>query len=127
MAEQPAPWQPTLRKRLIVVACVFVAWTIGIEGRLVVLQVVRHAELPLHSRHDAHVGLMRHEMRDVVEHQTGARERLLRSARHELDRTREDCPSVPHLHQGRLARKAVDKRASAASGRNLDQLVGRSV
>ena len=41
----PPVWRTTLKRRLIVVAVVFVAWSAAIEARLVYLQVVRHDEL----------------------------------------------------------------------------------
>ena len=45
MAEQGFNWQLTIRRRVLVAAAVFAVWTIGIEARLFVLQVVSHAEL----------------------------------------------------------------------------------
>ena len=41
----PADWRETLRRRTFVAAGLIAAWMIGIEARLVVLQVVRHADL----------------------------------------------------------------------------------
>jgi cell division protein FtsI (penicillin-binding protein 3) len=45
VAEQPFNWRPILRRRLIVGASVFALWTVGIEARLVYLQIVSHGEL----------------------------------------------------------------------------------
>lgn len=45
MAERGFNWRATVRKRLLVAAAVFVVWTLGIEARLVFLQVVSHQEL----------------------------------------------------------------------------------
>ena len=45
MAEQAFNWRPTIRRRVLVAAAVFVLWTIGIEARLVYLQVFSHADL----------------------------------------------------------------------------------
>ncbi len=46
MAEQLVhSWRGTLKRRLAVAAAGFVLWTAAIEGRLVYLQVVRHADL----------------------------------------------------------------------------------
>ena len=47
MAETPHPdaWRLMLRRRLLVVAVIFVAWTAVIQARLTWLQVVRHEEL----------------------------------------------------------------------------------
>ena len=46
MADQnPRNWQPIVRRRLLVLACVCAAWTVSIEGRLVYLQVFQRAEL----------------------------------------------------------------------------------
>lgn len=38
-------WRPMLRRRLMVAAAVFALWAVGIEARLIVLQVMQHAEL----------------------------------------------------------------------------------
>ena len=45
MAEQAFNWRPTVTRRVIVAAAIFAAWTIGIEARLVFLQVVSYADL----------------------------------------------------------------------------------
>jgi cell division protein FtsI (penicillin-binding protein 3) len=46
VAVQPDPhWRTTLKSRLMVAAVVLVLWALGIEARLVVLQVMQHAEL----------------------------------------------------------------------------------
>ena len=45
MAEPAFNWRPTIRRRILVAASVFALWTIGIEARLVFLQVVSHADL----------------------------------------------------------------------------------
>ena len=45
MAEQPFTWRPTIAKRVAVAAAVFAVWTLGIEIRLIYLQVVSHADL----------------------------------------------------------------------------------
>jgi cell division protein FtsI (penicillin-binding protein 3) len=46
MAETPTPdaWRATLRRRVLCILVAFVAWTAGIEYRLVYLQVYRHDE-----------------------------------------------------------------------------------
>src|SRR5919201_123888 len=41
----PRDWHPTLRRRTAGVALVMLLWVVGIEGRLVQLQIVRHADL----------------------------------------------------------------------------------
>lgn len=45
--EQPqaASWQSTLKARIVVAAVGFALWTVGIEARLIYLQVFRHADL----------------------------------------------------------------------------------
>ncbi|MDP1571906.1 MAG: penicillin-binding protein [Vicinamibacterales bacterium] len=46
MADETAfNWRPTLKRRVLVAAALFVAWTMAIEARLVHLQVVQHEEL----------------------------------------------------------------------------------
>jgi cell division protein FtsI (penicillin-binding protein 3) len=46
VAVQPDPhWRPVLKSRLMVAAAVLVLWVVGIEARLVVLQVIQHDEL----------------------------------------------------------------------------------
>lgn len=46
MAAQPDPhWRTTLKSRLMVAAGMLVLWALAIEARLIVLQVVQHAEL----------------------------------------------------------------------------------
>jgi cell division protein FtsI (penicillin-binding protein 3) len=45
VAEQPFNWRPTIAKRVAVAAAVFAVWTLGIEVRLIYLQVVSHADL----------------------------------------------------------------------------------
>ena len=40
----PADWRETLRKRTMITAILIGLWIVGIEARLVVLQVVRHAD-----------------------------------------------------------------------------------
>ena len=43
---QPDPnWRPVLKSRLLVAAAALVLWVVGIEARLIVLQVVQHDEL----------------------------------------------------------------------------------
>ena len=44
MADMPNPdaWRSTIRTRILVVAMIFIAWAVGIEARLVYLQVYRH-------------------------------------------------------------------------------------
>jgi cell division protein FtsI (penicillin-binding protein 3) len=42
---RPNDWQGVIRSRLLVCAGVFAVWTVGIEARLIVLQVVQHGEL----------------------------------------------------------------------------------
>ena len=44
MADAPNPdaWRSTIRRRILVVAVIFAAWAVGIEARLVYLQVYRH-------------------------------------------------------------------------------------
>jgi cell division protein FtsI (penicillin-binding protein 3) len=44
-APQPLSWRTTLQSRLMGVAIFFAVWTIGIEARLLYLQVVAHADL----------------------------------------------------------------------------------
>jgi cell division protein FtsI (penicillin-binding protein 3) len=44
-AATPADWRDTLRTRVMVCAAVFACWTVGIEARLVYLQVVAHGEM----------------------------------------------------------------------------------
>ena len=38
-------WRPMLRRRLMAAAALFALWAVGIEARLIVLQVVQHADL----------------------------------------------------------------------------------
>jgi cell division protein FtsI/penicillin-binding protein 2 len=45
VAEQPFNWRPTLKRRILVAAGVFIVWTLGIEARLYYLQVVSHEDL----------------------------------------------------------------------------------
>lgn len=46
MADETAfNWRPTLKRRVLVAAAFFVAWTMAIEARLVYLQVVQYEEL----------------------------------------------------------------------------------
>ncbi|MGE0041275.1 MAG: penicillin-binding protein [Vicinamibacterales bacterium] len=45
MAEQPFNWRPTIRRRLMVAAALFVLWAVGIEARLFFLQVSSHDDL----------------------------------------------------------------------------------
>jgi cell division protein FtsI (penicillin-binding protein 3) len=46
VAEQtPLSWRKNLKRRLVVAAAGFVLWTVGIEARLVYLQVFRYADL----------------------------------------------------------------------------------
>ena len=44
-AEAPARWRKTVRRRVIVAAVLFGLWTIGVQARLVYLQVAQHDEL----------------------------------------------------------------------------------
>lgn len=44
-APAPVEWRSTMRSRLIVCAAVFVLWTVGIEARLIYLQVVAHTQM----------------------------------------------------------------------------------
>lgn len=45
MAEQAFNWRQTVKRRIMVAAAVFTVWTIGIEARLVFLQVFSHQDL----------------------------------------------------------------------------------
>ena len=45
MAEPAFNWRPTIKRRTLVVAATFVLWTIGIEARLVFLQILSHDDL----------------------------------------------------------------------------------
>ena len=46
MAELPAPvWRITLKRRLVVTAVLLGLWAIGVEARLIYLQVVQHDAL----------------------------------------------------------------------------------
>lgn len=45
MASQTFNWRPTIRRRILVAAAAFAVWTLGIEARLVYLQVFSHEEL----------------------------------------------------------------------------------
>jgi cell division protein FtsI (penicillin-binding protein 3) len=46
VSEQPAsPWRPILKRRLTVLAAVFVCWNLAIATRLVFLQVISHEDL----------------------------------------------------------------------------------
>ena len=49
MAEPVFNWRPTIQRRILVAAAVFALWTIGIEARLIFLQVVSHADLSLRA------------------------------------------------------------------------------
>jgi cell division protein FtsI (penicillin-binding protein 3) len=44
-APAPQDWRGTIRSRLLVCAVLFAAWTVGIEARLLYLQVLQHAEM----------------------------------------------------------------------------------
>ena len=47
---RPVPdWRQTIRSRLIVAAALLAAWTVGIEARLIYLQVVAHAEMVMRA------------------------------------------------------------------------------
>jgi len=41
----PALWRDILRRRVVTIAAMLAVWAVAIEGRLVLLQVVRHGEL----------------------------------------------------------------------------------
>ncbi|HUE86739.1 MAG TPA: penicillin-binding protein [Vicinamibacterales bacterium] len=45
MAEQAFNWRQTVARRILVAAAVLTVWTIGIEARLVFLQVISHQDL----------------------------------------------------------------------------------
>jgi cell division protein FtsI (penicillin-binding protein 3) len=45
VAEPAFNWRPMIRRRVLVAAAIFVVWTIGIEARLIYLQVFSHADL----------------------------------------------------------------------------------
>ncbi len=44
-APAPADWRGTIRSRLLICAALFAAWTVGIEARLLYLQVFQHDEM----------------------------------------------------------------------------------
>ena len=44
-APAPADWRGVIRSRLLVCAVLFAAWTVGIEARLLYLQVLQHGEM----------------------------------------------------------------------------------
>jgi cell division protein FtsI (penicillin-binding protein 3) len=41
----PGDWRGTVQSRLIICAAIFACWTVGIEARLVYLQVIQHGEM----------------------------------------------------------------------------------
>ena len=41
----PGDWRATVRSRLLICAAIFAGWTVGIEARLVYLQVIEHDEM----------------------------------------------------------------------------------
>jgi hypothetical protein len=41
----PADWRGTLRSRVVICAVLFATWTVGIEARLLYLQVFQHTEM----------------------------------------------------------------------------------
>ena len=43
--ERPNAWRRTIRQRALIAGGLLALWTVAIEGRLVWLQVVRHADL----------------------------------------------------------------------------------
>jgi cell division protein FtsI (penicillin-binding protein 3) len=45
VAEPAFNWRPMITRRILVAAAIFVVWTIGIEARLIYLQVISHADL----------------------------------------------------------------------------------
>ncbi len=45
MAEQAFNWRPVIERRLLVAAAVLAAWSVGIEARLIYLQVINHEDL----------------------------------------------------------------------------------
>jgi cell division protein FtsI (penicillin-binding protein 3) len=45
VAEPPFDWRPIIRRRVLVAAVLFAVWTIGIQARLINLQVINHDEL----------------------------------------------------------------------------------
>ncbi len=53
-APSPARWRKTVRRRVIVAAVLFGLWTTGIQGRLVYLQVVEHADLVARAERQQH-------------------------------------------------------------------------
>ena len=57
MADKPTiDWRTTLKRRLVIAAVLFLAWSAAIEARLVYLQVFRHDELTVRAE--------RQQMRD---------------------------------------------------------------
>jgi cell division protein FtsI (penicillin-binding protein 3) len=44
-APTPFEWRQTMKSRLLICAGVFILWTVGIEARLVYLQVIAHADM----------------------------------------------------------------------------------
>jgi cell division protein FtsI (penicillin-binding protein 3) len=46
----PFEWRGTMRSRVVVCAAVFAFWTVGIEARLLYLQVVTHADLTARAK-----------------------------------------------------------------------------
>ena len=43
--QAPFEWRATLRSRVLVCAVAFAAWTVGVEARLIYLQVIAHGEM----------------------------------------------------------------------------------
>jgi cell division protein FtsI (penicillin-binding protein 3) len=44
-APAPGDWRSTVRSRMVICAVLFACWTVGIEARLLYLQVVQHADM----------------------------------------------------------------------------------
>ena len=68
MSRQPHPdeWRPVMRRRLLVGAAVFGLWSLGIEARLVYLQVVRHEDLVARAERQQNRSIEAHPKRGEI-------------------------------------------------------------
>ena len=92
-------WRVTMRSRLVVGAVVFALWTVGIEARLVYLQVVEHADMLTRAE--------RQQMRTLKRRPNAATSSIATAACSPTASTPTPIYAVPPNRGRRAARAAV--------------------
>ena len=118
VAEQAFNWRPTVERRVLVAAAVFALWTLGIEARLLYLQVYQPRDLVARAERQQMrtIDRARQARRDLRSPRPPAR--LQRRRRHHLRGSARDREPAQHRRRAlRRARRLLAKERAALAER----------